>query len=119
MKVEVELGEIENLKNQISILEKENQKLSQIIQNLDEKKLKEYAVYLAEKMFVDVINTVFSRLGFAKDESIYYNDFNKLQERLGERWWCSERLDVAIGATITNQFREAFLRLGIKTENKE
>lgn len=119
MKVEVELGEIENLKNQISILKKENQKLSQIIQNLDEKKLKEDAVYLAEKMFVDVINTVFSRLGFAKDESIYYNDFNKLQERLGERWWSSERLDVTMGATITNQFREAFLRLGIKTENKE
>lgn len=119
MKVEVELGEIENLKNQISILEKENQKLSQRIQNLDEKKLMKDAVHLAEKMFNDVIHEVFSRLGFSKEQCPDYYGFCKLEDRLGERWWNSKRLKVTIGATITNEFREAFLKLGIKTENKE
>ncbi len=43
--------------------------------------------------------------------------FNKLEREIGERWWNSSKLEVEVGVQVTNLFRGAFLKLGVKDES--
>lgn len=114
MKIEIEFEAIEALKDQIKKLQSENYALNKELKALDQRKLKGDAVKLAEEMFTTAISGIFEKLGFEKDS--FYNQFNftLLEERLGKRWESSPKLTVQLGATVTAQFRTAFINLGIK-----
>ena len=116
MKIEIELEDIELLKEQIKRLQKDKTELETKLNLLDEKALKQQAVDLARKLFGDVMNRVFSELGFEDKTWLNDVDFGKLQHYLGASWWNSEKLEIELGANVSNQFREAYLRMGIKTE---
>ncbi len=119
MKIEIEYEEVERLKTKISDLEKDRDELSKKLQSLDEVTLRNNAVSLAEKMFRSVFSTVCEKLGFPCS-NIRWSDmsFHELEHWLGKNWWESEKLTVDVGATITTHFKNAFLHLGIKTEEK-
>lgn len=120
MKIEIELHEIESMKAEIYTLRKKNEELDKKLKSLNEKELKAQAVILANRMFKDVCCSVFEKLGFKisqewLDHKIY---FPELEHWLGEKWYNSPRLDITVGACITNKFRCAFLELGIKPKPK-
>ena len=69
---------------------------------------------MAMQMFNNVILKVFEKLGFHKDIGISGISFRELEHYYGKNWWEHEDLDVTIGATITNEFKRAFLNMGIK-----
>lgn len=80
--------------------------------------MKKQANDLARKMFGDVMHRVFDELGF--EDRIWLNDidFGNLQHYLGKNWWNSDRLDITLGATVTNHFKGAFLKMGVKTDKE-
>lgn len=116
MKIEINLEDIESLKEQIKILQKDKHELELKLKSLDEEVLKQQALDLANKIFRDVLNRVFIELGFENTILDRDIDFNNLQHYLGQTWWNSERLEIKLGANITNQFKGAYLSMGIKID---
>ena len=57
------------------------------------KKIKRRCSLFGGKMFVDVINTVFSPWGLLKMKAFIITILISFKKDRGERWWCSERLD--------------------------
>ena len=54
---------------------------------------------------------IFKKLGFESSEKV---TFGNVEYQLERSWWNSERVEVIIGAHISNQWRHAFLKLGVK-----
>ena len=117
MKIEIEFEAVESLKREISMLQKDKIELEEKLKSLDESELKKQANDLARKIFGDVMNRIFEELGFEDKTWLNDVDFGNLQHYLGANWWNSERLNIELGVTIINQFKGAFLRMGIKMEN--
>ena len=114
MKIEVELGDIEILRKQIQTLEEEKEGLYKKLSALDEKQLKADVRVMAQKMTDSIMAEVFKKLGF-KAGGLGYMSFKDLEHWHGKEWWTHEDLEVTLSATITNQFKSAFLSLGVKT----
>ena len=118
MKIEIEFEAVESLKEQIKRLQKDKNELESKLNSLDEKVLKQQANDLARKIFGDVMNRVFTDLGFEDKTWLNDVDFGNLQHYLGKTWWNSDKLEIQLGANISNQFKGAYLRMGIKTEER-
>jgi len=117
MKVEIDLDDLENLKKQIRSLTQEKKELETELKMLDEKALKSKAVDLARKMYGGVMLRVYEQLGFKDITGMGQVDFIELEDRLGDKWYESEKLNVTLGATIIGDFRGAFMTMGIKTKD--
>ena len=113
MKVEVELQELENLRRDVRILEDENEKLQRKIKELNEDELIRKAVDLSWRLFANYQNAVFEKLGFEQKEIITLETTADLKKELGQSWWNSERLNFNLGAIVTNEYRKAFLKIGV------
>ena len=119
MKIEIELLEVEKLQEENKVKSQKIIELETKLKELSENKLKESAVKLSFTLFENYMSCVFKRLGFEPfRESVIIKD--DLIHWLGKSWWNSEKLNIQIGANITNQFKKAFLSIGIlTTENKK
>lgn len=116
MKVEIELSYIEALKKQINELEKENARMSDELKSLMPEELRKQAGALAIDMLKEINSKVFKELGFDSDPFGDVRFKENVVHFLGEDWFKSDRLYVELGATITTEYKNAFLRLGIKTK---
>lgn len=118
MKIEIELSEVEKLKEENKVKTQKIIELETKLKELSEDELKESAVKLSFTLFENYMSCVFKHLGFEPfGESVIIKD--NLRPWLGKSWWNSEKLNIQIGANITNQFKNAFLSIGIlTTENK-
>lgn len=116
MKIEIELNDLESLRKENQDLKKSNEELKLKLISLNEDELKKHAIGLSRSMFGSVMNRIFTELGFEDSICLSDIDFGELEHYLGKNWWCSEKINVVLGANITNQFRKAYLRIGIKTE---
>ena len=120
MKIEIELQEVENLRNKVAYLEGENEKLKKQIHDLNEDELKGKAVSLSWRLFENYISAVFEKLGFENHNQRCVRMIPDLQNELGRTWWTSQRLTVDVSIEVSNQFRKAFLDLGYTPkENQE
>lgn len=119
MKIEIELSEVEKLKEENKIKSQKIIELETKLKELSENELKESAVKLSFTLFENYMNCVFRHLGFEQfRETVIIKD--DLRHWLGKSWWNSEKLNIQIAANITNQFKNAFLSIGIiTTENKK
>lgn len=120
MKVEVELHEIEALREELRNAKKESEYYKSELAKLDPNKLKDDAVRLSKGLLNSYIAAIFEKLGFEVDElnePVRFKD--DVQYHLGQAWYKSNRLEVEIGATITSNFKRAFLNLGLKIEAPE
>ena len=112
MKIEIEYSEVARMKGSINEKDKEIKELHERVAELDEDELKEQAMDMAFDMVYNILKAVFAKLGFSYARNDVH--FRELKHRLGENWWVSKDLKVEVGATITTNFREALLNLGIK-----
>jgi hypothetical protein len=113
MKVEIELQELQKLKTNILILEEDKEKLQRKIKELNEDELIRKAVDLSWRLFANYQNAVFEKLGFEQKEIITIETTADLKKELGVSWWNSERLKFNLGAIVTNEYRKAFLKIGV------
>jgi hypothetical protein len=116
--MKIELSEVENLKEENKSKSQKIIELETKLKELSESELKESAVKLSFILFENYMSCVFRHLGFESfRESVIVKD--DLRHWLGKSWWNSEKINIQIGANITNQFKNAFLSIGILTsENK-
>ena len=119
MKIEIELSEVEKLKDENKVKSQKINELEAKLKELSENELKESAVKLSFTLFENYMSSVFKHLGFETfRESVRINE--DLRHWLGKSWWNSEKLNIQIGVNITNQFKTAFLSIGVLTpENKK
>lgn len=113
MKIEIEFGEVEILRDTIFKQEQEIKELKEQLSLLDEKALHDKAISLSFHLFETYIAAVFQRLRLEPmhGESVRIPD--SLNHYLGPEWWKRGRLNIELGANITSRFRKAFLMLGI------
>lgn len=120
MKIEIELSELENLKEKIISLEIQNKKLEEKTKSSSEDELIKKAVRLSYKLFDNYMFAVFKKLGFGEwhKNSVIIHD--NLEHWIGKDWYfTTERINIEIGAEITNIFKRAFLAISIITEEVE
>jgi len=118
MKIEIELEYVESLKKDLDAFKKANEDLLKELSAFDKEKVEVEIKNLADAMFRSAISGAFSKLGFEDMSDLRSMCFREIEHWLGKYWWTSEKLDVTIGAQITNKFKGAFLALGVKAEEK-
>lgn len=110
--VKIKLWQLQKLKDDLNHLQEENERLKNRLEEIDEQAMNEKALKLANEMFSAVIGKTIEKLGFkniSNDEAMF--SFRQLNNRLGERFFDSEKIDVEIGIKFTNLIKEAFIRL--------
>lgn len=121
MKIEIELHEVERLKSLIHEQESQIQEMREKLEEIDEEELIQRAINLSKKLLKGYMATVFENLGFDvnEDNSVIFQD--NLEYFLGKEWRKSGRVKVDVGANICNEFRRAYLKIGVipKEEIKE
>jgi hypothetical protein len=115
MKIEIEYEDIEKLKKQLVFSQNEVAELKAKMSLLSEDKLKQDAVNLSERLLNDYLATIFDKLGLTTNNRPVNFECG-LKAELGSSWWQSERLSVTIGATVTSEFKRAFLNIGVITD---
>jgi hypothetical protein len=114
MKIEIEFEEVENLKKQLERSEKRINELEILIKGLSPEELKKASSDLALKMFYQFTKKIFTEIGISCSfDSLH---FENLPHYLGQKWYESDKIEITFGAVITNKYKSAILRLGIKPE---
>lgn len=122
MKIEIEFEEVQRLKLENQSQYIKIQELGEQLNSLNPTQLKSDAVGLAMDLFESYISSTFEKLGFEKPEGFY--DRNVVAEcglqRLGKTsMFQSDKVQFTIEAKIANDFRRAYLRIGLITNDIE
>ena len=124
MKIEIDFEDVERLKRDIKFKNEEIEKLKAELKSLDKDKLYQDAYDMAEILASKYIHLILISIGF-KDSQDYAHftsnsirfDRKFLVYNLGKNWYdMKEKLNIEVGATITNTFKKAFVKIGIKPE---
>ncbi len=121
-KVEIEMSELKKMQDEISQLKEDNMQLIEDLSKLDENTLKEQAVDLSYRLFNNYMEAVFEKLGFEPMNGYAVYDVKYLPTRLGENWYAGgENLDikVGLGVYVVDQFRSAFLKIGVVPKTQQ
>jgi len=119
MTIEIDVQELENLRRDVRIFEESNEELKRKFKDLNEDELIKKAVDLSWRLFTDYQNAVFEKLGFTQTNIITFETTADLTKELGVNWWNSERIKFNLGAIVTNEYRNAFLRIGVIMKEEE
>jgi chromosome segregation ATPase len=119
MKIEIDIQEFENLRNNLNDAEARNKRLQERLNALDESALKKQAVDLAYRLLNNYLEAIFKKLGFngTADKPLIIKD--NLEHFLGKDWWTSERVEIELGADVTANFKRAFLSIGVIPKEQE
>jgi hypothetical protein len=115
MKIEIELSEIETLKTQISELTQQNEILSKENSQYQELNLEMVVRDAIDLMFQSMFDKVCEELGF--DEADYRIDWGHTVFNLGQDFYKHPLLKVELEAKIVDQFRRAFLNIGVSSRD--
>ena len=124
MKIEIEFQEVELLKNSLRNAELELQKLRKREKDLDELERKFHQRVMAKSFVLldELVAKVFKDLGFdpIPDDQVFYYGKNRavqisqtLKESLANKISSIENLEVNLNVSINEQFRRAFLKIGV------
>lgn len=115
MKIDIEYEEVEKLMKKIERLEAHNKEIEEAFDKLDVLNLKNNAVTLANKIFCEVFDMVFTELGFEPGQVPYPTiNFHELEHWMGAEWWKhKDKIKVELGATVSNRVARAFINIGI------
>lgn len=119
MKIEIELSELESLRSDLLRYKGLNKKLEDKLNELDESKLKQSAVRLAYHLTDCYLIAIFSKLGFDSLTSGLEVNGN-LENYIGKDWYTKlDRIEVKFGASVTNNFRRAFVNIGVLPKKED
>lgn len=117
-KVTIDLCVLENFKKQIERLKKENNELREELYSLDKEQLILEASEVALGVFMKYIEGTFSALGFKSDgylsRDIDVSD--ELMKNLGKPHWRCDKFDVKLSARLSENWKSAFIRIGVSKE---
>jgi hypothetical protein len=115
MKIEIELQEVEKLKQTIKVLE-EKLTIAEIkLEAFDEKQIDYKIKETAYNLFNNYMGLVFRELGFGKWNSRYVDFNDDVEHWLGKRWYDTDKVSVEVRAVVSNKFKAMLLLLGVKS----
>lgn len=112
MKIQIEFEEVEAIRRRLEYVEGENNRLEKELAALDQRQLKENAIKLSNTLFNEYMSAVFKSLGFNAwiDRGV---QFNIHHDMLGKPWQRRDDLEVTVHASVSKEFRSAFLNIGV------
>jgi len=119
MKIEIDLEEVERLREGIKMRDLHVKSLEARIEQLNKQELERKAFELAKKIFQKFMNKVFTSLGFEDrgaswERCVEFPDDGMFN--INKHWFEEhQKINVHIGANISDNYRTAFMRLGIDT----
>jgi hypothetical protein len=122
MKIEIEAHEFARLNNLIQEKQTEIEQLQKRINDIDEKELRKKAIRLSMNLCDNYLRCIFNALGFDNKQPLYglrhqsIRIGNDIINKFGEDWYKSQLLDVNIGVNICQEFKNAFIEIGINTD---
>lgn len=117
-KIEIELSEVDKIRADAAHWQREAKALKKELDALDPDALRKEAIRSAERVFHSACARIFSDIGLEYEQDWFGKGWNEMEHWLGSDWTMSDRLVVDIGARVSNQFRGAFIRLGISNGPK-
>ena len=114
MKIEIELSDIESLKMKIQRQAEEIKQLNEKLNLCNPEEIKMDIAANARDMFVGIFSKVAEQLGFL-DANVDI-DITKLTHRYGGHWYKRRDVEIEFGAHITQEFRRAFIEIGVNPE---
>lgn len=129
MKIEIELEELDALRSETSrcrqALEASQKELLELKEKTNPKALKNHAIiyahFLAQKYIETILtgigfnDTAYNALGNYDNPIIFDHAFDA--QHFGELWYrAKDKLNITVGAQITNDVRRAFITIGVKPE---
>lgn len=123
MKIEIEFQEVERLRDEVRTQAGTIIQLKEELKSLDKKEIENKAVYLSMELFVEYMNLTFEKLGF-KGDSMGFDKAVIFPENvnhwLGKQWYKKrDEIKVTLNAFITEEYRKAFLNMGIITKDEK
>lgn len=118
MKIEVDYEEIEALKADVERYKSEAADLRNKLQSLDKDEIEKKGVEVGRAIFEKYIKKTFKELGF--DYSFFHVvDFDMhARTLLRKNPYDIDSLEIKLGATIVDDMKTAFLRIGVMAEKK-
>lgn len=110
MKIEIELADLEALKRDLEQSNSHNHELQKRLNSFDEKAIQEKARDAARAMLVDVLQVLFNKIGIDFESSDLTLSENYLAHHLGHNWLESPELEIIIGATLTNKWKQGIVK---------
>lgn len=112
MKIQIEFEEVEAIRRRLEYVEGENNRLEKELAALDQRQLKENAIKLSKTLFNEYMSAVFKSLGFNAwiDRGV---QFNIHHDMLDKPWQRRDDLEVTVHASVSKEFRSAFLNIGV------
>lgn len=115
MKIEIDADELFDLKKQVEKLVSENREIRNKLISIDETAISERVKRASYTMFHSYVNAVFKSLDFDQFEH-YHNKHPVIfsNQMFEEDWPNREDLHVSLEAELSEKFKRAFLRIGVK-----
>lgn len=109
-KIEIELSFIEELKEENKKLIESNKHLIEKLKPFNKEKIDDDTLVLAEHMFKCLVEKLFKEVGYKKVFTHNIN-FRQLKYYIGKNWYNSEELEIILGTTVSNKFKNCFIEL--------
>jgi hypothetical protein len=114
MKIEIELEEVERLREQIKRLETEVERHENYRKNNSEEEYRRKAEMLGKTYLDCSLSRIFKELGFESYSPIEFDgSFNRWHN---SKWWEEEDLKINLGAEVTQSFARAFIKIGFNVD---
>jgi hypothetical protein len=118
MKIEIELEQVESLKREITYLEKKNEEVEKKLKEYDLNQLESKAIRLATRLTEKYLTAICSKLGFSSSYGGNV-EFSNLNHWVGKKWYEEDKkFEVKLSATLTEQLRYAFIKIGVNRIEK-
>lgn len=116
MKIEIEADDLFSLKKKIEEQAIQISSLEGELYTLNPHKVEEQARRRAYNLFENYLIAVFKSLGFEDSNRVLDFDCDFWRNVKNGDWTEVENIKVNVGARIEKEFRQAYLRIGIKME---
>lgn len=121
-KVEIELNELTSLKNELIDAQRQINYLNIELIKLSNSELKEKYVDLSKKLSTHYLNKIFQELGFDNKIDTYSIEYKHSElYSLGkyEDWYQSAEIKVELCAEIIDNFKKAYIKIGVDPSKKK
>lgn len=118
MKIEIELHEIERLREDANIANDKAKKLEDELKANDEKQWERKAVKLSEILFNKYMEFTFMALGFDQKDNLFETACVSFPDYWSTENWLYKKdgIKMQLSAHVTSEFKKAFLRMWIPNE---
>lgn len=119
MKIEIELEEVERLRRELRETKDQLRQAEEQLKAISPETMTRKAKSISIRLFEEYMEAAFAKLGFGpwQGQAVHFEYFIE-QKLKNDPWWKSDQVKMNISAFVTDEFRDAFLRIGVIPKEK-